>query len=107
MKPEQLHSWQPQATIEQLSDFIQQNQTLMTLLEEAWQKFAATLPDNPPPTYVSNYGEGIDLETVEHFPISQEEMIEFLNHFEKERYHNDRPFGDSIHINEQDWTLSE
>ncbi len=105
MKPEHLRNWQPQATDEQLNDFIQQNLTLMQLLEETWSRFAATLPDAVPTVYESHYGEGVDWDSLEHVPISESEMIEFLNHFEKERAHNDRPFGDQVTIREQDWTI--
>ncbi len=86
MKAEHLTNWQPEATTEQLNEFIQQNSTLLTLLEEAWAKFAATLPEKTPVSQ-SNYGENVDWDTLEHFPISHEEMSEFLNHFEKERHH--------------------
>lgn len=107
MKPEDLQSWQADASLEQLADFIEQNKTLFTLLDEAWAKFMTTQPEKPAPepVYVSHYGEGIDVENLEHFPVSQEEMIEFLKHFEKERFHNDRPFGNHIHINEQNWEI--
>ena len=104
MKAEHLTNWQPEATTEQLNEFIQQNSTLLTLLEEAWAKFAATLPEKTPVSQ-SNYGENVDWDTLEHFPISHEEMIEFLNHFEKERHHNDRPFGNNIHVNEYNCRL--
>ena len=63
-----------------------------------------TLPEKTPVSQ-SNYGENVDWDTLEHFPISHEEMIEFLNHFEKERHHNDRPFGNNIHVNEYNWTI--
>lgn len=105
MKPEYLRHWQPQATDEQLNDFIQQNATLMILLEEAWQKFAANLPPTPPPAPTSQYAPDVDWETLEHFPVSNSEMIEFLNHFEKERHHNDQPFGNDVQINEQNWQI--
>lgn len=107
MKPEALQSWQPQASLEQLSDFINKNSTLLILLEEAWDKFIATQPASPIAESVKpvNQPSDINWETLEHFPITQDEMIEFLNHFEKERHHNDRPFGDNVVIQEQNWQI--
>lgn len=109
MKPEDLQNWQPQASLAQLNDFIQQNATLMILLEEAWAKFIATqtpqAPAEPPSPPPENTHRIIDWDNLEHFPVSQEEMIEFLNHFEKERFHNDRPFGDHVQIQEQNWQI--
>lgn len=103
MTPEQLHSWQPQATPEQLAEFIAQNTTLLTLLEEAWAKYASTLPPKPPAP--SQYAVGISPDQLEHYPISHEEMIQFLNHFDKERQHDSNPFGKNVHITEQNWTI--
>lgn len=106
MTPEQLKSWQPDATTEQLSEFIQQNSTLFTLLEEMWQKYAATLPQ-PATESVSHYAEGMSVEDLAHFPITHAEMMAFLSHFEKEREHNDRPFGNYVEIREQSWSIEE
>lgn len=108
MKPEDLSSWQPQASTEQLADFIQQNRTLLTLLEEAWVKFSTTLPQpHAPHSQSSRYTEQVDWDTLEHFPITHAEMVHFLNHFERERQHNDCPFGDQIEVNIPDWTIQD
>lgn len=110
MTPEQLKSWQPHASETQLTEFIKENQTLLTLMEEAWQKFIQTqqtdcTSDIKPS--VPEYAAGVDIDSLSHHPVTREEMIEFLNHFEKEREHNDRPFGDEIHIQEHDWQISD
>lgn len=102
--PEHLQLWQPQADVEKLRAFAQQNATLLTLLDEAWQRFnehyAVPSTVSPKP-----YAPDVQPDELTHSPISQEEMIEFLNHFEKEREHNDRPFGNHVHIQEQDWEI--
>lgn len=100
--PKHLSSWQPDASESQLNDFIQQNQTLLILLEEAWQKFIA---QSSSPAAVHEYAADVSPEELSHHPITQEEMMAFLNHFEREREHNDRPFGDDVKISEQNWEI--
>lgn len=107
-QPEQLKSWQPQASEEKLAKFIQQNSTLLILLEEAWDKFDQLYQEATPPTPTPEYAADVSIEQLEHFPITPAEMAEFLNIFEKEREHNDRPFQrQNRRIQEHNWTLAD
>lgn len=106
--PEHLQSWQPQADLNKLRAFAAENATLLTLLHEAWQRFDAQY--TPPPTALpqSNKAYAPEVQSIDelsHSPISHEEMLAFLNHFEKEREHNDRPFGNHVRIQEQNWEI--
>lgn len=109
MKPEQLHAWQPQATDEQLRQFITENPSLFMLMDEAWRKFQQThsalfnetaLPTRP-------YAPNMRPEELTHHPISESELVQFLQMFDRNQRHKDRPFGDNPNIQEQDWTLDE
>lgn len=109
MKPEQLHPWQPQATHEQLRLFIEENPSLFMLLDEAWRKFeqthAALFTQNAQP--IRPYAEHMSIEQLEHHPVSDEELAEFLRLFDQKRDRTDRPFGDNPNIQDQDWSLSD
>lgn len=103
LKPEHLRAWQPQASERQLAEFAEQNATLLRLLEEAWHKFAAETAPAPP---LAEYAAGVAPEDLRHDEVTPEQLAAFYNHFEREREHNDRPFGDHVPIREQDWTLT-
>lgn len=107
MTPEQLRSWQPQARDAQLAEFIAQNRTLLLLLEEAWQKFAATQSDNQQaptvPITTTAYASGYSVDQLAHFALTPEETAAFSAHFER----NDRPFGNKPVITDHDWDILE
>lgn len=109
MKPEQLQLWRPQATHEQLRQFIEENPSLFMLMDEAWRKFEQTHAvlftqnaPTPPP-----YAAHMSIEQLEHHPVSDEELAEFLRLFDQKRGKTDRPFGDNPNIQDQDWSLSD
>lgn len=101
--PEHLYSWQPQAEERQLAAFIKENQTLMRLLEETWQRFCA---DNHKtiiqafsvPT--AKYAAGFTPDQLQHHPLTLEESARFNEYF-----HADRPFGNKPVIGDHDWEL--
>lgn len=103
--PEHLALWQPTASPQKLRDFVAQNATLLILLQEAWQKFDQNYQEiAPPPT--REYAANISPDQLTHSPISQQEMIDFLNQFDRERQHNDyRPFHELPEIKEQNWEI--
>lgn len=105
--PEHLSLWQPEASPQKLRDFVAQNATLLTLLQETWQKFDAHYHEHAPalPTTTREYAPDMLPELLTHSPISQQEMIDFLNQFDREREHNDRPFGNHVPITEQNWEI--
>lgn len=109
MKPEQLQLWQPQASTEQLRQFIEENPSLFMLMDEAWRKFqqthAALFVQNMPPARL--YAEHMSLDQLEHHPISEAELAEFLQLFDQKKRKTDRPFGDNPNIQDQDWSLSD
>lgn len=109
MKPEQLQLWQPQATHEQLRQFIAENPSLFMLMDEAWRKFQQThailfTPNTPPSR---PYAEHMSIDDLEHHPISDAEMAEFIQLFDQKQRKTDRPFGDNPNIQDQDWSLSD
>ncbi|MDO4434041.1 MAG: hypothetical protein Q4B82_05605 [Alysiella sp.] len=107
MTPEQLQSWQPQVSLSCLQIFINENRTLITLLEEAWQKFAVEQGLHEIQLPESDYGAGVSVDDLQHFPVSDAELSEFLLRFEQNNPRHDRPLGDNPEITEQNWTLSD
>lgn len=110
MQAEQLRSWQPDASDEQLNAFIQENHMLLGLLEECWRKFKETRTDLFQAAFVATenpYAEGFSIDDLEHFPVSNEELAAFLNVFDQASKRDDRPFGDNVEIQEQDWEIEE
>lgn len=107
--PEHFSLWQPEASPQKLRDFVEQNATLLTLLQEAWQKFDSNYQEITPllPQSTREYAPNMSPEQLTHSPISQQEMIEFLNQFDRERQHNDsRPFQQQSHeITEHNWEI--
>ena len=105
-----LRGWQPDASDEQLSAFIQEHGMLLELLDESWQKFVkqrTELFQAAAPVYESHYAEGFSVEDLRHEPVTNAELMAFLNTFDRERTHNDRPFGNHIEYTEQDWEIEE
>ena len=101
-----LRGWQPDASDEQLSAFIQEHGMLL----ERWQKFVkqrAELFQAASPVYESHYAEGFSVEDLRHEPVTNAELMAFLNTFDRERTHNDRPFGNHVEYTEQDWEIEE
>ena len=110
MQAEQLRSWQPDASDEQLNEFIQENHMLLGLLEECWRKFKEMRTDLFQAAFVaseSHYAEGFSVDDLEHLPVSNEELAAFLNVFDHARERDDHPFGDNVEIQEQDWEIEE
>lgn len=108
MDCERLRSWQPGATEEQLEAFAREHRMLLNLLDESWQKFKNQCPElfqAAPAAPVSRYAEGYSVEDLAHFPVSNAELAAFLEVFDRERRHDDRPFGDDVEIVEQDWEI--
>ena len=108
MDCERLRSWQPDATEEQLEVFAREHRMLLNLLDESWQKFKNQRPElfqAAPAAPVSRYAEGYSVEDLAHFPVSNAELAAFLEVFDRERRHNDRPFDDDVKIIEQDWEI--
>ncbi len=107
MKPEHLHAWQPHTNTQQLRRFIEEHPSLFALLDEAWEKFEATYPalSMPVSPASSPYAANITPEQLEHHPISDAELVEFLQLFDQQHARKDRPFGDNPHIQEPNWTL--
>ena len=103
-----LRGWQPDASDEQLSAFIQVQGMLLELLDESWQKFVkqrTELFQAAAPVYKSHYAEGFSVEDLRHEPVTNAELMAFLNTFDRERTHNDRPFGNHVEYTEQDWEI--
>lgn len=88
MRPEHLQSWQPDADPEYLAEFVRRHQTLLTLLEEAWQKFAAEVPPPAPAVPPAEYAAGFDVADLRHEPVSPADMAAFYERFERERGHD-------------------
>lgn len=94
------------ATPEQWAQFRQANSALCALLDETWAQFqatqkiaaTATVPHEP-------YAPNISIDDLTHSPISETEMAAFLHTFDRNRSHNDRPFGEHTRINDQDWEV--
>ena len=110
MMLKRLRSWQPEASEEQLSAFIQEHGMLLDVLDESWQKFVkqrAELFQAAPPVYESHYAEGFSVDDLRHEPVTNAELMAFLSAFDRERTHNDRPFGDHVEYAEQDWEIEE
>lgn len=107
MKPEQLQNWQPQATYEQLQIFINENPSLFMLLDEVWLKFQQTHEElfQAKQQITSSYATHMTPEQLEHYPISESQMAEFLPLFDQQSTHQNRPFGDNPIIQEHDWSL--
>lgn len=109
MTPDRLRSWQPDADEHQLAEFIEQNHTLLLLLEETWQKFQPRsdntfrLPENTPFPTKAEYAAGYTIDELQHFALSPEENAAFSAHFER----NDRPFGNKPVITDYDWDIIE
>lgn len=105
--PEHLSLWQPEASSQKLRDFVAQNATLFALLQETWQKFDEHYCEMPPalPVGQREYAADVLPEQLTHSPISQQEMMDFLNQFDRERQHNDAPFGRDVVWVEQNWEI--
>ena len=108
IRAEHLRLWQPQADEAQLADFVAENTTLLTLLAEAWDKHAAAwsaahTPAVPPPEYAAQ----MRVEDLRHDALTEAEMAAFTASFGQDGSGRraDRPFGDHVRINEQDWEL--
>lgn len=107
---ERLRSWQPDASMEQLAVFAQENHMLLGLLDDCWRKFQETHADlfqAALPVAESHYAEGFSVDDLEHFPVSDEEMAAFLNAFDRERERTDLPLGETVEIKEQDWEIED
>ena len=103
--PHHLQSWQPQADKEQLAEFIRRHATLLRLLEESWQQFAADYaPPAPAPTA---YAEGFSIESLSHSPLDAAESAAFAEHFSRREQRRDRPFGDHVEIRDHGWQLAD
>ena len=103
--PHHLQSWQPQADKEQLAEFIRRHATLLRLLEESWQQFAADYaPPAPAPTA---YAEGFSIESLSHSPLDAAESAAFAEHFSRRDHRRDRPFGDHVEIRDHGWQLAD
>lgn len=108
MKPEYLQLWQPQASYEQLSLFIEENPNLFALLEETWRKFEQSHTNLfTPQLSHSNYATHITPEQLEHYPVSDKELAEFLYLFDQKNTSNNRPLGDDPEIKDHNWSLIE
>ena len=72
MMLKRLRSWQPEASEEQLSAFIQEHGMLLELLDESWQKFVkqrAELFQAASPVYESHYAEGFSVCATNRLPM--------------------------------------
>ena len=103
--PHHLQSWQPQADKEQLAEFIRRHATLLRLLEESWQQFAADYA--PPATATTAYAEGFSIDALSHSPLDAAESAAFAEHFSRRDHRRDRPFGDHVEIRDHGWQLAD
>ncbi len=87
--PHHLQSWQPQADKEQLAEFIRRHATLLRLLEESWQQFAADYA--PPAPATTAYAEGFSIDALSHSPLDAAESAAFAEHFSRRDHRRDRP----------------
>ena len=103
--PHHLQSWQPQADKEQLAEFIRRHATLLRLLEESWQQFAADYA--PPAPATTAYAEGFSIDALSHSPLDAAESAAFAEHFSRRGQRRDRPFGDHVEIRDHGWQLAD
>ena len=103
--PHHLQSWQPQADKEQLAEFIRRHATLLRLLEESWQQFAADYA--PPAPATTAYAEGFSIDALSHSPLDAAESAAFAEHFSRRDHRRDRPFGDHVEIRDHGWQLAD
>lgn len=107
MSPEQLRSWLPEATHQQLTEFIREYRVLFEAIENGWQQFMRQRTDlfqAASPT-LSHYAESFSIEDLTHSPISPEEMAAFLAVFDAQRQHNDTPTDEPAMITQQHWEI--
>ncbi|MDK4679658.1 phenylacetate--CoA ligase [Kingella negevensis] len=112
MNIERLRSWQPEASEEQLALFAQENAALLALLDDSWAKFKINHAEffqaaTGLPVSESRYAEGFSVDDLEHLPVSDAELMEFVRAFDNERPRKDRPFGDGVRVNDQNWDVLE
>lgn len=102
MTSQQLYDSLMQATQEQWNKFVSENQSLIMLFEETWKKFAEQQVQKKP---IMEYAADRSVESLSHEALSIEQMAVFIEQFEHKIEGSDRPFGDNIEIQEQNWQL--